>query len=668
MKLHYLSYILLSVTITVSAEDFGDEFFPELPIVTSASRLAESVLKSASAVTVIDRTLIEASGFVELVDIFRLVPGFQVAHVNGHTYAVTPHGGGWEYPNRLQLLIDGRSTYLSSLSAIDWTTLGIHLEDIERIEVVRGPAASAYGSNSFAGAINIITREPQLDDKYVASTRFGNNGERALLLKHSSNSDNFAYRVSASTLESDGFDSLDDDRDLNDISLSTRLDLANFDTIKTAFTYVNGSTDADDLEGFHERNRSLQAVSGHINWSHILSANEELKLNFYHNFRQDDDMTDSYLLSQVFGITPAVFQALTGAPDQTVRMGERTSHAHRSDLEVQYTQVNSSGMQYVVGLGGRYDTLASESLFPRAGTVTDTSFRVFGNLQLPLQADWTANFGGLYEVSHIETSHFSPKLSLNWQVSASQSLRASVSRAYRMPSLLEKHVDTNLILSNGLVLDRIYTSSDDLKAEKIDSYELGYLGQSLTVPVNWELKTYKEQYRDLITFAGDYTMPDFTSNNVRRVMNSDELNAYGVEGEITYRPKEKDFIRFNFNLGHGNGKTLYRIYNTGSLYDSLERTVPRNSFGILASKALFDFQWNVGIYHVGNSEWRSTGDIVDAYTRVDASVSKDIRFDRDKKLTFKIGAQNLGQSHYNEFMDDVEFEPRYYVTLSLTQR
>jgi iron complex outermembrane receptor protein len=671
MKLHHLSSLLLLTSISpeIYSEEFGDEFFPNLPIVTSASRLAESVLSSSSSVTVLDRAMIEASGFVELADVFRLVPGFQVAYVNGHTFAVVPHGGGWEYPNRLQLLIDGRSTYVSSLSAIDWTTLGIHLEDIERIEVVRGPASSAYGSNSFAGAINVITRDPQLDDNYHVSARIGNKGEREVLLRHSANIDDLAYRVTASTLDSSGFDSLDDSRDLNNLNFSARQAIGYSDTIKTDFSYTNGSTSAENLDGvMHRDNRDIKAISGHINWSHILSDSEELKINFFHNFRQDNDMRETYLMSELFNITPAAFQGLTGQPDQRAPIGERTSLANRTDIEAQYSQVNPNGMQFVVGFGSRYDTLASKSLFPRAGTVSDTSFRFFGNLQLPLRPYLTANVGGLYEVSRIENSHLSPKMSLNWHLSAQQTIRTSVSRAYRMPSLLEKHIDTNIILSNGLIIDRIYTSSDELKAEHVDSYELGYLGQFQQLPINWEFKAYKEQYRDLIAFVGDYTVTSATDSSVRRVINFSDMNAYGIEGEITYRPQENNFLRFQFNLGHGTGYTATRIYSNAVHTNSLDRTVPRQSWGLLGSKQLFDLQWSMGVYHISNSEWRSAGDIVDAYTRVDINIAKQIALDHDRTVTIKLGAQNVAGCHYNEFRDDVEFEPRYFLTLALTQR
>lgn len=133
-----LTPLLLSLPFSINANDidaFGDLDF-SLPIVTSASRLSESVLSSPSAVTVLDQALIEASGFTEVADLMRLVPGFIVSHAWGGNLAVINHGEGNELPNRMQILIDGRSTYTNALSAIEWNALGVHIEDIERIEVV----------------------------------------------------------------------------------------------------------------------------------------------------------------------------------------------------------------------------------------------------------------------------------------------------------------------------------------------------------------------------------------------------------------------------------------------------------------------------------------------------------------------------------------------------
>lgn len=662
-------YYFLAIA-SAQATEFNDNF-PDLPIITSASRLTESVLTSPSAVTVIDKAMIEATGFIEIADILRLVPGFYVVHADGQTLSAVSHGAGWEYSNRMQLLIDGRSTYLSALSAIDWKTLGIHIEDIERIEVVRGPSASAYGSNSFAGAINIITREIELDDTFYAHTRVGNNGDKELLLRHSASYDNSHYRVTASRRENDGFDDFQDQASLNSFSFFGLVDYATHDSLNANFTFTNGISGSEPIDDiFYDRDRKTKTWSSHLKWSHSLSEKEELKVNFYHNYSDENDMTESHLLSEILEVDPAIITALTGGPDQRVSAGERTLHSHRTDIEFQYSKLNDNGMQYVIGAGGRYDSLASDSFFPQLGTASDKSFRLFGNLQLPLQANLTTNFGGLYEVNSIDEAHFSPRISLNWRFSEQQSIRSTISRAYRIPSLLEKNIDTNLTLSNGLVLDRLLITDDSVGAEKITSYELGYVGQASMVPISWEFKAFKEQYDDMLVFVEDYATADLINGYVRRLLNDGAMKVYGFEGEVTYRPEQNSFVRFHFNLQHGSAGQTDQIHlspDDAKTYESYNDVIPNNSYGFLATKEFGNWQFNVGVYHVAAMKWIGRGDDVDSYTRVDASLIKHIPLSGNKALTIKVGAQNIGNSDYTEFRDDLAFEPRYYLSLSFTE-
>jgi iron complex outermembrane receptor protein len=658
-----------------SAFELDQNFQDILPVITSASRLTESVLKSTSSVTVIDKAMIQASGFVEIADLFRLVPGFQVALVDGHTYSVTAHGNGWEFPNKLQLLIDGRSTYLPSLSAIDWSTLGVHIEDIERIEVVRGTAAPAYGSNSFAGAINIITTEPYLDDSYTIRTRFGNNNERSHLLKLSGVKGTWSYRMTGSTIDSDGFDELDDKRDLHNFNFSLLNEPNSQNKIRTNLSLNKGKTGSQDTaEGFEQVDRSIKSYSAHLNWSHLISQNEELEINAYHHFRDENDMRYSDFLSEYFSIPPAYIPYyFAGAEDQRVYLGERTSRAHRTDIEFQYTKIINPDFQYVYGMAARYDTLSSVMSFPNSGTVTDTSFRAFGTIQKSFNELFTVNIGGLFEKTRVEKSHFSPKLSVSYHLTPLQSLRTSVARAYRLPSLLEVSFDSNSQLDNGVILDRLYKSDDDIKAEQIDSYEIGYLGKHAQFPFSWEVKLYKERYSDLIGFVGDYRASDIPlypawDPYVRTIMNADSFQTYGIEGELTYRPAQFDFIRLNFNFANGSGKSLHRFDETASEYRNLDETIPADTLGLLIAKKFLDLNWSLGLYHIGDVEWRSAGDNVDSYTRVDLSVSKQFKVDRNKNITLKLTAQNIGRSDYDEFRDGVEFEPRYFLTMALSKR
>lgn len=151
-----------------SGED--DVYFGDLPIVLSATRLSQPLTEVPVAITVIDREMIEASGARELADVFRLVPGFVVGSVNGHQRMVGYHGLLDAFNRRMQVLVDGRSVYTSTFGGVRWTDLSLALEDIERIEVVRGPNAATYGPNSFLGVISIKTRHALEDGATPSSS------------------------------------------------------------------------------------------------------------------------------------------------------------------------------------------------------------------------------------------------------------------------------------------------------------------------------------------------------------------------------------------------------------------------------------------------------------------------------------------------------------------
>ncbi|MFW5426707.1 MAG: TonB-dependent receptor plug domain-containing protein [Methylophagaceae bacterium] len=655
----------LMLCIASASSAVEDSFFStDLPVVISASRLTQSVLTSPSAVTIIDKAMIEASGFIEIADLMRLVPGFQVAYADGKDIAVTYHGHGWEYPNRLQVLVNGRSTYKAALSTVDWAAVGVHITDIERIEVVRGPAASAYGSNSFSAAINIITIAPELDDKFTVKARTGTAGEQELLLRYSDTLGNMHYRVSAATRKNSGFEDVNDFQDVNSLSVHGQLELQNNDVLDVHLAYNNGQTGARSEDFLPKDDRSLTALSGHIQWQHQLSEHEDLKLNFYHNYHDEDDATESFLLSEVLGISPALFTFFTGAPDQTTTIGFRTNRSTRTDFELQYNWINDSGLKLVTGAGIRYDTFKSDFSTHFKGTISDTNYRLYGNVQLPIFNRLTANIGAIYEAGRENDSHLSPRLSLNWRVSEAQSFRVAVSRAYRLNSLLETNLDTRTELSNGVILDIINYADDDLEAEKITSFELGYLGKLTTLPFSWEFKAYKEVVENVTDFVKDKSIIDLVDNRAQLLSNVGDYHIYGIEGEVTYRPRQDQFVKFQFNRGHSIEKIVRRI-NPIRISDEPDRA-PKESYGLLASLPIQDWRFNLGIYRVGSIKWRGAGDPVEAFTRVDASISKDFKFGSKRKLKLKIAAQNINNK-YEEFKEGQFSEPFYYAEISFTE-
>ena len=193
---------------TALADEYASEldYYQALPTVLSASRMPQPLSEAPNAMTVIDRRMIVASGFRSIADLFKLVPGMYVSYYKGSQPIVSYHGATDQYSRRMQVLIDGRSVYLPPMNTVDWADLPITVDDIERIEVIRGPAAASYGANSTQGVINIITRDA-MDGKSVsythgdkgindASVRFGNRGKR------------YAYRMSIAYIADNGYDNL----------------------------------------------------------------------------------------------------------------------------------------------------------------------------------------------------------------------------------------------------------------------------------------------------------------------------------------------------------------------------------------------------------------------------------------------------------------------------
>ncbi|MBS1213489.1 MAG: TonB-dependent receptor, partial [Proteobacteria bacterium] len=124
------------------------DYFSEQPVVLSASKLSQPVNRAPAAVTVITREMIEASGFRHLVDVLRLVPGFVVGWSGGNMPAATYLGLSDAFPHWMQIMVDGRSVYNPAFGQTTWRALPLMLDEVDRIEVVRGPNAANDGINS----------------------------------------------------------------------------------------------------------------------------------------------------------------------------------------------------------------------------------------------------------------------------------------------------------------------------------------------------------------------------------------------------------------------------------------------------------------------------------------------------------------------------------------
>ncbi|MFO0983581.1 MAG: TonB-dependent receptor plug domain-containing protein, partial [Planctomycetota bacterium] len=126
--------------------------------VTSVARKEQKLAETPSAVYVITQEDIRRSTARSVPDLLRSVPGLEVAQVNANQWAISARGFNLPFANKLLVLIDGRSVYTPLFSGVYWDVQDVLLEDVERIEVIRGPGATVWGANAVNGVINIITK------------------------------------------------------------------------------------------------------------------------------------------------------------------------------------------------------------------------------------------------------------------------------------------------------------------------------------------------------------------------------------------------------------------------------------------------------------------------------------------------------------------------------
>ena len=172
--------------------------------VVSAAKQAQRLSDTAAAVFVIGRDDIRRSGVTSVPEALRLAPGVQVARIDGSKWAISIRGFNGRYANKLLVLVDGRSIYTPAFAGVYWEVQDLLIEDIERIEVIRGPGASLWGSNAVNGVINILTRRAA-DTGNLVSVTAGSPEQTVVGVRHSGALGADArYRLSGKYLKQEG--------------------------------------------------------------------------------------------------------------------------------------------------------------------------------------------------------------------------------------------------------------------------------------------------------------------------------------------------------------------------------------------------------------------------------------------------------------------------------
>jgi iron complex outermembrane receptor protein len=442
--------------------------------VTSVSKQPEQLRLAPAAITVLTREDIRRSGSTTIPDLLRLVPGVQVSETSSSVWAIGARGFAGRFARSLLVLVDGRSVYTPSFSGVYWETQDLPLDEIERIEVIRGPGATLWGANAVNGVINIITRRA-VDSQGWFATAGGGNQERVVT------SARYGIRLgSAAHLRTWGkFFRRSETRGTDGQAMGDQWDFGRagfrldwdgtpqrqvsvqgaFHRGQQGLRYSLPTLMAPYLSEMADAPTGLSGAYMVADWQQRFSAASDLTMRVYFDQDRRDD-------ARVFGEDRSTYDV---------------DLQHRFDLhprlgliwggEFRHTNMRLDGSAYFRPQNGtdtRIENLGSG--FAQA------SFDA-----LPGRLELTA--GGKLEKKNDLDLAVQPSLRLRWLASSRQTFWGSVSRAVRTPSISERSIDIWIATfppgspshpGPQLPITATMTGSTEFKDEVLVAWEAGY--------------------------------------------------------------------------------------------------------------------------------------------------------------------------------------------------
>ena len=669
--------LLLSRSIATTPPDTiltEDYYFKDIPIVTSATRIPQPVNELPVSTSIITREMIDATGFVEIADLLRLVPGFQVAHATGWAFSVTSHGQAAQFPNNLLVMVNGRSVYIPLISTNDWTALGIDINDIEKIIVVRGSNVPAYGSNAFMGVIDIITKRPITLSGTNIYGLAGSQDTGKALFQYGNEIGNHDFSLEMGYRQDEGFDLRDDYKKIGLFRYHGVQHLGSNSELDIQLGVSGGLTggDGDDTIWSPYRERDVESDYQYLKYAKELSVDEEFYIQFYRNhYYQTDEYDMGGPLSEIIGVPPDAIPILfPGQQDQILKFSFFDGTAERYDLEALYRKKYGNKFTAAIGLGARLDRIKAGW---HAGTndyINDQMGRAFFNTEYRLTENNLFNVGGMYEANESFEDNFSPRIAYNHLINKNNSLRLSYTKAYRKPGLLERNFNWFIKFNDGEPADNYIVTADKLNPEEIRSYELGFVSLIPKYDLSTDIKIYKEEVRNVVAWARNPDFPDFFgTDGAINLVNDGYIDIEGIELQIKYTPSPKTFLSFAYAYAEVDGQVLN---NTALItYDERSKATPKHTLSLLGSYLINGgYEASAGYYFMSENQWLGDGGLVNDYHRVDVRVAKHFLFTKTD-FTIEAVVQNI-LGDYTEFNEDVSFNPpnifdtRFYVNAHLS--
>ncbi|WFP49796.1 TonB-dependent receptor [Methylomonas sp. EFPC3] len=599
--------------------------------VSSASRKTQTVSDTAAAAFVISQDDIRRSGATSIPDALRLAPGIEVAQINASVWSVTARGFNGRYANKLLVLMDGRSVYTPLFSGVFWDLQDTMMEDIERIEVIRGPGAVMWGANAVNGVINIITKKAKDTQGNLFVAGGGNQETGFAGYRHGGRvGDDGNYRVYARTFERNTFVSntgerLHDDwrsvqggfRIDNRISNDNRYTVQGDVYRKNVGNTVPAQTVAPPFNSPFNTDDHAEGANLLARWEGNLSDGSEFMLQGYY----DRVNFSAAALSDSQDMFDIDFQhRLHPNPDHDLMWGASYRFIHSATNGSAAIAFNPTSLGYHNGSAFVQDDI----------TLIDDTLRL--------------TLGTKLEESHFGNTQVQPNARLMWTPDPKHSVWASVSRAARTPSRGEAQANIALGgIPTGLPapfdqIQIIGRPNSDLRAEKVFSAEIGYRAQ-WSEHFSTDIAAFSNHYTDLIMFRqgtldfATLTQPLIWYNNSR------EVTTRGIE--IASEWQALDWMRFTGNYSH---LKIERPYDSNN--PDIAGLSPRHRGSLRWQMDLPErIKLDLTLRYVG--KLAALSQEVPAYTTFDARLA----YEPIAGLELAFVAQNLFSPRHPEFQD-----------------
>jgi iron complex outermembrane recepter protein len=612
--------------------------------VTSVSKKEQKLSRTAAAIFVITPEDIRRSGATSIPDVLRMVPGMDVAQINGSTWAISARGFNQQFSNKLLVMIDGRVVYTSLFAGVFWDNiLDFPLEDIARIEVIRGPGGTIWGANAVDGVINIFTKNTSETRGGLVVAEGGNIDQESGMVQYGGElKAGTDYRLYTKYFNR-----------TNLLDLNGQIGQDGWHQLRGGFRMDSTLSPKDSLmvEGDITTGREgeLGFVLPSITSPGYLAESEQINIS---NGSLESVWNHVY--------SPRSDTSLQVSFDRDKRRDPQNPETRDTlDFDFQH-HIALGGRQDVVwGLGYRYTTdliLGSLTVFENPASSAHQIFDGFFQDEIALVPNRLYLTGGM-KLEHNDYTGFEvmPSVRLAWAPSAHHTLWLAISRAVRAPS----RYDTNLVLNIGNVgtsgsvdLLRLY-GNPQFQDERLLAYEMGYrtaLGNHVSI----DLAAYFDDYDNLQTTepAASFSEPTPLPAHVVSPLIYENLMNGEVHGlEVAANVKVTD--RWTFSPGYAFERIHMHTDPTSADTQTapfVEGAAPHHSAQL---RSRFDLPKNVALDAAAYAVGRLTNQgpfptvTIPAYTRLDVGLT----WKPWEQTSFSLVGQNLLQDHHLEFED-----------------